>query len=113
MPEISRFYGVVFRMYFADHNPPHFHAIYGGQEARIDIRSLAAFTGRLPPRALGLVIEWPQAHRCHPPGPHREGYGALLECVAGDTGPVRTEHGTSRCGALDTRAASGAGLEPA
>jgi hypothetical protein len=50
MPEISRFYGVVIRMYFADHNPPHFHAFYGGQEARIDIQSLAAFSGRLPPR---------------------------------------------------------------
>ncbi len=63
MPEISRFYGVVIRMYFADHNPPHFHAIYGGQEARIDIQSLAALTGSLPPRALGLVIEWASLHQ--------------------------------------------------
>jgi hypothetical protein len=28
MPEISRFFGIIIRMYFGDHNPPHFHAIY-------------------------------------------------------------------------------------
>ncbi len=30
MPELSRFYGIVIRMYFGDHNPPPFHAYYGG-----------------------------------------------------------------------------------
>ena len=30
MPEISRFFGIVIRMYFDDHNPPHFHAMYAG-----------------------------------------------------------------------------------
>lgn len=63
MPEISRFYGVVIRMYFADHNPPHFHAFYGGAQALIDIRALTVFGGRLPPRALGLVIEWASIHQ--------------------------------------------------
>jgi hypothetical protein len=63
MPEISRFYGVVIRMYCSDHNPPHFHAFYGGRQARIDIQALAAFAGRLPPRALGLVIEWASIHQ--------------------------------------------------
>ena len=58
MPEISRFYGIVIQMYFADHPPPHFHAIYGGQTAKIDIDALAVIDGRLPPRALGLVMEW-------------------------------------------------------
>jgi hypothetical protein len=38
MPEISRFYGIVVRMYFEEHPPPHFHAYYGGQEALIDFR---------------------------------------------------------------------------
>ena len=33
MPEISRFYGIVIKMFFDDHNPPHFHAQYTGQEA--------------------------------------------------------------------------------
>lgn len=36
MPEISRFYGIIVRMYFDDHLPPHFHAYYAGQEALID-----------------------------------------------------------------------------
>jgi Domain of unknown function (DUF4160) len=62
MPELSRFYGVVIRMYFADHNPPHFHAFYGADEAVIDIRTLTVFGGSLPPRALGLVIEWASIH---------------------------------------------------
>lgn len=63
MPEISRFYGIVIRMYFGDHNPPHIHAEYAGQEARIDINSLGVFGGRIPPRALGLAIEWTSLHR--------------------------------------------------
>jgi len=63
MPEISRFLGIVIKMFFDDHNPPHFHAEYGGDLALIDIRSLAVFSGRLPPRAPGLVIEWSTLHQ--------------------------------------------------
>jgi hypothetical protein len=62
MPEISRFYGIVIRMYFNDHNPPHFHAHYAGGEAVINIRTLAVISGRLPARALGLVVEWGSMH---------------------------------------------------
>lgn len=63
MPEISRFFGIVIKMFFDDHNPPHFHAEYGGDLALIDIRSLAVFSGRLPPRVTGLVIEWATLHQ--------------------------------------------------
>ena len=63
MPELSRFYGIVVLMYFADHAPPHFHARYAGKEAQIGIRDLAVIGGRLAPRALGLVMEWAQAHQ--------------------------------------------------
>ena len=63
MPEISRFFGIVVKMFFGDHNPPHFHAEYGGDVALIDIRSLSAFSGRLPPRVMGLVIEWATLHQ--------------------------------------------------
>ena len=63
MPEISRFYGIVIKMFFDDHNPPHFHAIYGEYEALININSFAVFAGKLPPRALGLVIEWATQHQ--------------------------------------------------
>lgn len=58
MPEISRFYGIVIKMYFADHAPPHFHAEYAEHEVRVAINSLAVITGSLPPRAMGLVVEW-------------------------------------------------------
>jgi len=37
MPEICRFYGIVIKMYFDDHYPPHFHAQYAGQEVLIDV----------------------------------------------------------------------------
>ena len=63
MPEISRFYGIVIKMYFDDHRPPHFHAQYSGREAVIDIGTLAVISGRLPPRALGLVAEWASLHQ--------------------------------------------------
>jgi hypothetical protein len=63
VPEISRFYGIVIRMYFGDHNPPHIHAEYSGQKARIDINTLGVFGGSLPARALGLAIEWTSLHR--------------------------------------------------
>ena len=62
MPEISRFYGIVIKMFFDDHNPPHFHALYGEYEVLININSFAVFAGNLPPRALGLVIEWATQH---------------------------------------------------
>ena len=63
MPEISRFFGIVIKMFFNDHNPPHFHAYYGEGEVLIDIRNLSVFAGSLPPRALGLVIEWASLHQ--------------------------------------------------
>ena len=63
MPEICRFYGIVIRMYFDDHRPPHFHAIYGGDEALVGIEGMAVLRGRLPPRAHGLVVEWAALHQ--------------------------------------------------
>ncbi len=63
MPEISRFFGIVIKMFFDDHNPPHFHAEYGSNIALVDIRTLAVFSGRLPPRVTGLVIEWATLHQ--------------------------------------------------
>jgi hypothetical protein len=58
MPRISEFYGIAIYMYYSDHAPPHFHAIYGQFEAEILIRSAALLRGHLPPRALSLVREW-------------------------------------------------------
>ncbi len=63
MPEISRFFGIVVRMFFNDHNPPHFHAFYAEDEALININTASLFAGGLPPRAFGLVIEWTTLHQ--------------------------------------------------
>ena len=50
-------------MYFNEHNPPHFHARYGDHKAEITIETLSIIAGRLPPRVLGLVMEWGALHR--------------------------------------------------
>ncbi|MBK9981064.1 MAG: DUF4160 domain-containing protein [Saprospiraceae bacterium] len=63
MPEISRFYGILIKMYFIDHNPPHFHAEYGEYRAEYNIRSLEVIDGKLPGRAHALVIEWASIHQ--------------------------------------------------
>lgn len=63
MPELSRFYGIIIKMFFADHNPPHFHAEYGDHSAVIDIRTLGTIGGSLPPRALSMVVEWASMHK--------------------------------------------------
>jgi hypothetical protein len=63
MPEICRFLGIIITMYFNEHNPPHFHARYGDHRAEIAIETLSIIAGRLPPRVLGLVMEWAALHR--------------------------------------------------
>lgn len=63
MPEISRFYGIVVKMYYRDHAPPHFHAEHADQEMLVAIDSLAVITGKLSPRATALVIEWAALHQ--------------------------------------------------
>lgn len=49
-------------MFWDDHNPPHFHARYGSHKATFEIDSLRLLDGKLPPRALGLVVEWASQH---------------------------------------------------
>ena len=63
MPTISRFYGILIQMYFGDHLPPHFHALYAEFEALIDIQTFEVIRGDLPRRAMALVLEWAQQHR--------------------------------------------------
>jgi len=62
MPEISRFLGIVIAMYYRDHAPPHFHALYGEYEVTIDIDS-GVVNGDFPKRALAHVQEWRALHR--------------------------------------------------
>jgi hypothetical protein len=63
MPEICRFYGIIIAMFYDDHNPPHFHARYGKDRVAIEISSLRVLEGFIPPRALGLVMEWASQHQ--------------------------------------------------
>lgn len=63
MSTISQFFGIVIQMFWREHSPPHFHALYGDDEALIDIRTLEVIAGSLPRRALGLTIEWAVEHR--------------------------------------------------
>lgn len=63
MPTISEFFGILIRMYYDDHHPPHFHAYYSGDEAIISIETLEIMGGGLPKRARALVVEWAIEHR--------------------------------------------------
>ena len=63
MPEVSRFFGIVIRMYYNDHAPPHFHAEYGDYEVLVALETLAILRGSLPRRALALILEWASLHR--------------------------------------------------
>ena len=63
MATLSIFFGIVIRMYYDDHPPPHFHAIYGEHEVKIAIETLDVIEGKLPRRALGLVLDWAELHK--------------------------------------------------
>lgn len=63
MPEISRFLGIIIRMFYNEHNPPHFHAYYNDFQAEIEIATMAIIAGNLPKRVKNLVIEWAIDHR--------------------------------------------------
>ncbi|MEW6606948.1 MAG: DUF4160 domain-containing protein [bacterium] len=63
MPEISRFYGIIIGMFYDEHNPPHFHARYGKDKVAVEISTLRVLEGKIPPRSLGLVVEWASQHQ--------------------------------------------------
>lgn len=63
MPTISVFYGIVIQMFWGDHAPPHFHAMYAEYEVVVSIRTLEVLRGKMPKRALALVLEWANEHR--------------------------------------------------
>lgn len=63
MPTLSSFYGISIRMFFSDHPPPHFHAIYGNEEALIAIETADVVKGSIPLRAVRLVRDWALMYR--------------------------------------------------
>ena len=62
MPEISRFFGIIIRMYYADHARPRFHADYGDASTTIEIAG-DGVRGAFPPARLPLLFEWRDLHR--------------------------------------------------
>ena len=65
MPELSRFYGLVIKMFFRqkEHDPPHIHVQYGEYVGSINIHNGELLEGDLPSRAYSLVKEWHQIHK--------------------------------------------------
>ena len=65
MPEVSRFYGIVIKMFFKpkEHEPSHIHALYGEHIGIFNIQSLEMTEGDLPLKAQSLVTEWLQTHK--------------------------------------------------
>jgi hypothetical protein len=63
MPTISTFFGIAVRMFFADHPPPHFHAVYQRRRAVIAIETGDILHGTLPPGAVRIIREWAMRHR--------------------------------------------------
>ncbi len=63
MPEIARFLGIVVRMYYCDHEPPHFHVRYNSCRAVFSIADISLISGFLPPKVLSFVLEWAFIHR--------------------------------------------------
>ena len=65
MPVLSRFYGIIIKMYFlqSEHNPPHIHAIYNEDVAAIDFMTGEILEGYRPPKALSMVKEWLSLHK--------------------------------------------------
>ena len=59
MPEVSRFYGIIIKIFLTrDHNPPHFHAVYGEYNGSFSIETLEMLEGDLPKKAQALIKEW-------------------------------------------------------
>jgi hypothetical protein len=63
MPTIAYFYGIAIRMYFNEHPPPHFSAVYSGHEANVSIEAGEVIEGHLPANAARIVKQWALAHR--------------------------------------------------
>jgi hypothetical protein len=63
MPTISQFYGILIQMFFKDHAPPHFHALYGEYELVVGIMPIIILKGNAPSRVRSMVLEWAALHQ--------------------------------------------------
>ena len=66
MPEISRFFGIIIRIFSeagAPHHSPHFHAFYHNSVAIFDIETIELIGGELPRKERRLVEAWAEMHQ--------------------------------------------------
>src|SRR5512136_1873194 len=63
MPIISNCFGIIIRMFFNEHAPPHFHVEYAEYKASVNIQTLEVIEGKLSRRALELVLDWAELHQ--------------------------------------------------
>ena len=63
MPTIAVFYGIVIKMFYDDHGPPHFHAEYAEHELIVGISPIRVIAGSAPSRVRSLVFEWAALHQ--------------------------------------------------
>lgn len=63
MPEVSRFHGIIIRMYFDDRHHPHFHAYYNEQVALFTIDPPALYEGSMPRRQQNIILGWAEVHQ--------------------------------------------------
>ncbi len=63
MPILSRFYGIIIRMFFEDHPPAHFHAEYNDYELLVGISPIKILKGKAPKRVESMVLEWAAIHQ--------------------------------------------------
>ncbi len=58
MPVISQFYGIIIGIFYNDHAPPHFHAVYGEYELIVGISPITIIQGKAPNRVRSMILEW-------------------------------------------------------
>jgi hypothetical protein len=66
MPEVSRFFGIIIRMFVeagGQHHVPHFHAYYQEHVGIYDISKIERLAGSLPRRQERLVLAWAELHQ--------------------------------------------------
>jgi Domain of unknown function (DUF4160) len=84
MPTIAMFYGIMIQMFYDDHQPPHFHAVYGGSKALVRLSDGQIIAGELPPTAARMVRQWALARNAELQDNWRRALAHLpLEKVAG------------------------------
>lgn len=63
MPTICSFRGIKIFINWREHRPPHFHAVYGGEEVLVLINELEVFEGSMPSKQLKMLLGWAAFHQ--------------------------------------------------